>query len=195
MGCGSIRYRRYSISGDNLDEYNEPEPYNISVFPCDSSDTSLRTALDFGEDNSSKPLVPDAVNKMYRETVSALNVGARTLAGGGLRATVEAICITQGITNGNLQNKIGELDKQNFLTKAQADLLHEERYIGNAALHELATPSKADIEDGLQIVEGLMNTIYVLPAKASRLRGRREANAKKKAARINTTKKHGSKKK
>ena len=195
MGCESIRYRLFSMSHDNINDRNELEPYNISVFPNGGGDTSTRAVIDFSDDDSIEPLVPENVVKMYRETVSALNSGARTLAGGGLRATVEAICLTQGITTGNLQNKIDELDKQNLLTKAQADLLHEERYIGNAALHELATPSKSDIEDGLQIVEGLINTIYVLPAKAKRLRERREAIAKKKAAKSAPTKKPGTKKK
>ena len=57
-------------------------------------------------------------------------------------------------------------------------MLHEERYLGNSALHELATPSAQDIEDGLTIVEGLINTIYILPSNAKRLKHHREAKAK-----------------
>ena len=91
---------------------------------------------------------------------------------------MEAICLDKKIVDGNLQKKIEELSKQNLLTKAQADLLHEERYLGNAALHELATPTPYDIEDGLGIVEGLINTIYILPSKAKRLKDRREAKSK-----------------
>jgi hypothetical protein len=194
MGCECIRYRRYSMSQERTNEYHEHVPHNISVFPDDGGDTLTRSALDFGNDDDFVPLVPENVVKMYRETVTALNSGARTLAGGGLRATVEAICLAQGITTGNLQKKIDALDKQNLLTKAQADLLHEERYIGNAALHELATPSKSDIEDGLQIVEVLINTIYVLPAKAKRLREVREASAKKNGAKSTSAKKPSTKK-
>ena|SRR6266403_1790607 len=79
-----------------------------------------------------------------------------------------------------LVDKIDELAKRNLLTSAQVELLHEERYIGNAALHELETPSPQDIEDGLGIVEGLINTIYILPSKAKRLKERREAKKKPK---------------
>ena len=50
--------------------------------------------------------------------------------------------------------------------------------LGNAALHEMETPSVQDIEDGLEIVEGLINTIYILPSKAERLKKRREAKSK-----------------
>jgi len=118
------------------------------------------------------------VRKMYKETIDALNANIRTLAGGGLRATVEAICLDNKIEKGNLQEKIDELAKRNLLTTAQAELLHEERYLGNAALHELETPTAQDIEDGLLIVEGLINTIYVLPSKAKRLKERREFKKK-----------------
>ncbi len=38
---------------------------------------------------------PDPVTRIYMETVRALNAGAHILAGGGLRAIVEAICIDQ----------------------------------------------------------------------------------------------------
>ena len=66
---------------------------------------------------------------MYKETIDALNANIRKLAGGGLRATVEAICLNKNIKDGHLQNKIDELVKQQLLTTTQADLLHEERYI------------------------------------------------------------------
>lgn len=126
-----------------------------------------------GEDR--KLLIPVSVWKMYKETIDALNANIRTLAGGGLRATVEAVCLDNNIREGGLQRKIDELAKQNLLTAAQAELLHEERYLGNSALHELETPAAQDIEDGLRIVEGLINTIYILPSKAKRLKARREA--------------------
>jgi hypothetical protein len=88
---------------------------------------------------------------------------------------VEDICIDKNINGSSLLKKIDALASQGYLTAAQADLLHEERYIGNAALHEMATPSKQDLEDGLEIVEGLIRTIYILPYKAKRLKVRREA--------------------
>ena len=49
---------------------------------------------------------------MYKETVDALNANIRTLAGGGLRATVEAICLDNKIEERNLEKKIDELAKR-----------------------------------------------------------------------------------
>jgi hypothetical protein len=177
MGCESIKY---VASSQEFYGYDSDES-DYKVYP-DAPGTSKRREPAISPDDAigddGKPLVPEQVWKMYKETLDALNAGVRTLAGGGLRATVEAICLNNGIENGNLQVKINELAKKNLLTNAQAELLHEERYLGNAALHELATPSPQDLEDGLGIVEGLITTIYVLPSKAQRLKQRREAKAR-----------------
>jgi hypothetical protein len=129
-------------------------------------------------DRNRKPLIPTPVWKMYKETINALNANIRTLAGGGLRATVEAICQHYGIKDGNLEKKIDKLAKRNLLTAAQAEFLHLGRFLGNYALHEMETPSPQDLEDGLGIVEGLMNTIYILPSKAERLKKSREDKKK-----------------
>jgi hypothetical protein len=177
MGCENTKYVVSTLDCQVMDAEEE----NFKVYP-DAPGIVVRRrptiSSDEVLDEEGKMLIPDPVWKMYKETIEALNANIRTLAGGGLRAVVEAICLNNKIEDGNLQNKIEELSKQNLLTKAQANLLHEERYLGNAALHELATPSAQDIEDGLGIVEGLINTIYILPSKAKRLKDRREAKGK-----------------
>jgi hypothetical protein len=176
MGCESLKYVESNRDPQELDPYGGGE-MNFKVYPDAPGTPRQRRAsinIDEAHDSTGKTLVPDVVWKMYNETLDAHNHGIKTLAAGGLRATVEAICLHNGITNGNLQNKIDELATRNLLTAAQADLFHEERYLGNAALHELETPSSQAIEDGISIVEGLITTIYILPEKAARLRRRRQ---------------------
>jgi hypothetical protein len=118
------------------------------------------------------------VGPIYAETVAAFSADCLILAGGGLRATVEAICKERKIGGKNLQEKIDALVSSQLLAKPQADLLHEERYIGNSALHEIERPSPSDVSIGLEIVEGLLNTIYILPTKAEELRKARESRGK-----------------
>lgn len=174
MGCESAKYVISTLDLQDPDAEEE----NFKIYP-DAPGTVLRRrpaiSSDEATDKKGGMLIPKPVWKMYKETIEALNADIRTLAGGGLRAVVEAICLDKKIAGSNLQKKIENLANQNLLTKAQADLLHEERYLGNAALHELVTPSAQDIEDGLVIVEGLINTIYILPSKAKRLKDQREA--------------------
>ena len=177
MGCGAVRYRRFIMDEYHRDEISgSTEPHHQEIFP---TPTKGQRCSSLAQPNAA--LIPADVMKMYEETLSALNAAALTLAGGGLRATVEAICRNQGIRIGTLEKKIDSLVQKQLLTSSQAELLHEERYIGNAALHEMTTPSAADIEDGLQIVEGLINTIYILPEKAKRLKKVREKAARKKS--------------
>lgn len=173
MGCESIKYV-------NRVHFHDPEINDsVSVYP-DAPGTKLRRpAMIRNElDRNRKLLIPASVWKMYNETLNALNADIRTLAGGGLRAMVEAICTQYGMKNGNLEKKIDELAKRNMLTTTQAELLHQERFLGNYALHEMETPSLQDLEDGIGIVEGLMNTIFILPSKAERLKENRKAKKK-----------------
>jgi len=177
MGCESLKYVTSSFDPLEMNP-NEREETNFKVYPDAPVEVTRRKptiALDDLRGHAGTQLIPDAVWKMYKETSGALSHGIRTLAAGGLRATVEAICLDLGISNGDLQQKINKLATRDFLTATQAKFLHEERYLGNAALHELETPSAQAIKDGLGIVEGLINTIYILPDKASRLRTQRES--------------------
>lgn len=163
LGCDRISFREASSSYEDVDdEGNHPE--RVVTYP-DLSRSEYKPM-------STKEL-PDTVARIYLETISALNAGAVTLAGGGLRAIVEGICIDQQVQGRNLQDKIDNLAVKGLLAKPQAELLHEERYIGNFALHELHPPSKQELKDGLKIIEGLMTTIYVLPKHAAKLKAER----------------------
>src|SRR5262249_19030234 len=123
-------------------------------------------------------LFPTKVQRIYRETVTVFNAGTPTLAGGGLRAIVEAVCNEQRVAGKNLQEKIDQLVAKGLLARAQADWLHEERYIGNAALHEIEPPDEQHLESGLEIIEGLLNTIYILPKQAEKLKNARTSKTK-----------------
>lgn len=165
QGCTTVRFRQYRQSSEERDpETGDPDILDLRVFPEQPSQKwATKDSTQF----------PTDVAKMYRETVQCFNVGANTLAGGGLRATVEAICKDRGVKGKNLVVRIDGLVQKGVLAQAQADLLHEERYIGNDALHEMQTPSDQDVRDGLLIVEGLLHTLYVLPKHGERLKKKR----------------------
>lgn len=163
-GCNSIRFRIESWNSDVIDPRTGNAEIEESILPEAADRTS--PSIEIHD-------LPDSISRIYRETLIAFNAGALILTGGGLRAIVEALCIDKNVQGQNLQKKIDNLAQQGFLAKAQADLLHEERYLGNAALHEMLAPSKQDIKDGFDIINTLLATIYILPDKASRLRAKR----------------------
>lgn len=93
LGCGTFRFREvYANSEDMDDEGNQL--LRIRVFP------ESKQRLRMEQPDLAK--IPGKVGGIYSETVTALNAGANTLAGGGLRAVVEAICLDQDIAGANL---------------------------------------------------------------------------------------------
>jgi hypothetical protein len=171
-GCEVIRYHRFSLP---FDVYDLEAAYDDALFPGADPNAQKHAVMDVEEGSD---VIPELVWKMYQETIDCFNAKANTLAAAGLRATVEAICTHQQINAKNLEKKIDGLVQAGVLAQKQADHLHEERYLGNEAVHEMRTPRKQDLLDGLRIVEGLLNTLYVLPTHADRLKARRNTASK-----------------
>jgi hypothetical protein len=127
--------------------------------------------------------IPSNIKKIYRETIDAFNNNQTILCSGGLRAVIEGVCKDRGIESGevvdkngekkeskNLDGKIEELATKGFLTKANAEMLHELRFLGNEALHELSSPSNQELKMAIEIIEHTLDNIYELEHKASELK-------------------------
>ena len=142
QGCDTVRFREEYTDPTTRDDYGETTP-TIRVYP------ERRAQRHKDNERLAKLSV---VGSIYAETVAAFNADCLILAGGGLRATVEAICKERKIAGKNLEEKIDALVSNQLLAKPQADLLHEERYIGNTALHEVERPSATDVSILLEIV-------------------------------------------
>jgi hypothetical protein len=109
------------------------------------------------------------------------------LCAAGLRASIEGLCAANGVSDGpvevqkadgtteikrksNLEGKISGLSEKGLLTNKSAELLHEHRYIGNDAVHELSRPSDADLKTAIEIVEHMFESLYEIPEKAEALK-------------------------
>jgi hypothetical protein len=111
--------------------------------------------------------LPLKLSKLYKETVDAYNDKLYILCTAGLRTLIEGICIDKEIKKGNLEKKIDKLTS--ILPENIVKNLHSFRFMGNKALHELATPNKNDLSLAIEVCEDLMNFIYELDYKASQL--------------------------
>lgn len=180
QGCETISFRSHSINSEHDDHEGRPIP-SILVYPNRSKNTiALKNFMN----------VPYNLQRIYRETVDSFNAGSLTLCGAGVRALVEGICQENGITDGNityvkkdgtqttkksmnLQGKINGLHESGKLTSHYADILHEHRFLGNDAIHELSTPNKEDLELAIEIIENVFDTLYEVPSKGQRLKNKR----------------------
>jgi hypothetical protein len=106
--------------------------------------------------------VPKLVREIYTQSLNAIRDESNTLAGMGLRATVEAICNDQTIQGRSLDKKIDGLAKKGLISQRDAERLHAIRFLGNDAAHEISSSTESNLITGLRIIEHLLLTLYVL---------------------------------
>lgn len=111
--------------------------------------------------------IPSKLLKLYSEAVRAYNNNLYILCSAGLRALIEGICVDKDIKGRTLEKKIDGLIS--ILPENIVKNLHNFRFMGNNALHELAPPNKKDLSLAIEVSEDLMNFIYELDYKASQL--------------------------
>lgn len=111
--------------------------------------------------------LPEKLKKIYEETINAFNSDLHMLSTVGLRSLIEGICDDKNITGGNLEKKIDGLS--NILPQNITTNLHNLRYMGNIAIHNLNPPKRSDLKIGIEISEDLLNFIYELDYKTSQL--------------------------
>ena len=174
-GCGNLSFRlfQYCDAGD--------WPH-IEIYPeCSEYDYHTKNPR----------ALPWELRGIYEETVKALNSDLRVLCAIGIRAIIEAICKKQGVNKGynwdtskddyrkdkngnyrkfkNLEGKIFELYEQGIITKAQSETLHQLRFLGNAAAHELDKPLKSNLKVAMAIVDNIIENLYVIPKYKEKL--------------------------
>lgn len=113
--------------------------------------------------------LPELIQKVYKQTLSAYGETAYVLAGIGLRATIEAVCNHLEISGTTLERRIDQLFKGGYVSNADKKRLHAIRFLGNDAAHEIKEPKEADLRVTLDIVEHLLNTVFILERKARSL--------------------------
>ena len=135
--------------------------------------------------------LPYNLIQVYEEAVSSFNQNRYILCSVGIRSILDGICIDQKIKKGqveikkrdgstnlkystNLDGKINGLRENEIITKNQMMALHELRFLGNKAIHELETPSKKDLLIAFDIIEHILIDIYDLKEKSKELRKKRE---------------------
>ncbi|TSC83295.1 MAG: hypothetical protein G01um101419_49 [Parcubacteria group bacterium Gr01-1014_19] len=164
LGCDSISFRIGSSNSEDFeadDKGNLFYPESEEIYP---SRLMGRVPL---EDIYS---LPDKVRSIYKETHAALCTKLKILAGVGIRALVEAVCSEKETEGRNLEGKIDDLVKKEVLTKRNSEILHKTRLLGNDAAHKVKAPSDSELDVAFDIVENLLETVYIIPKKAERLK-------------------------
>jgi hypothetical protein len=113
-------------------------------------------------------LLPDKIQRIYEESLQALNDTQPVLCGIGTRAIIETVCKDRNAIGGDLYNKINSLVGLGVLTKDGADILHKLRTLGNDAAHEVKPHSLQELGLAFDVVDHLLLGVYILPEHAKK---------------------------
>ena len=111
--------------------------------------------------------IPGKIRVVYLETLEAIKSNCYLLSGVGLRAVIEAIALEQNIPGRNLEQKINNLLRNKLITERDANRLHSIRFMGNDSVHEMEVPKESKIRIALDIVEHLLNNLYLIDIDAN----------------------------
>lgn len=164
QGCLSVSFREVLESSDDV-QYDERtgEVFSTAAVKLFPSRVVGRQEMDDAH------LLPHGVYRIYHETHAALCGELPIMAGFGLRAIVEAVCKDQRIDARNLEDRIDKLASAGLITVAGAKILHSLRFMGNTAVHEMKAHSQKEINIAFNIIEHLLQGVYILPKHAEGL--------------------------
>lgn len=189
LGCDTFSFRHRNWFSEAQEYYGPDDSHDGTttwLYPQRGND--VLSAKEFYN-------APKNLRTIYKEIINCFNNDSPVLCAAGLRAAIEGLCAAHGVVDGpiefqkpdgtvearrkgTLEGKISGLFEKGLLTKHHADVLHEHRYMGNEAVHELSRPSDEDLGIAIEIVEHTFDALYELPEKAEALRANRAKRSK-----------------
>lgn len=142
--------------------------------------------------------LPEDLQALIKETYAALNASSRRLAVMGARTMVDMVMLEKVGDTGGFKQKLNDLVKLGVLSQQNREYLSAALEAGNAAAHRGHAARPDEVDHVMDIVENLLQTVYVLPRASSALRAMipprppRPARATPSGGQINTPPAEGS---
>ena len=150
--------------------YINPDDPNESDYGPETTD------IIYSPERPSKPftsneeyLIPKEIRTLYNEIKNSIAYDSLLLAGGGLRMLIEAIAKNLELPTGNLQAQITQMKERHLIADAQCTMLHQIRFLGNDAVHDLTLPNIEQINSALSTIEILIRETYIQPSLAKQV--------------------------
>jgi hypothetical protein len=106
---------------------------------------------------------------LTKEIYSSIHAGNNRVAMMGARSLIDMTMNDKLGDSGNFTSKLSKMEAKGFISKQHHELLEAALEAGHAATHRDHKPSIAEINHVMDIVESLIQSIYVLDKSASAL--------------------------
>jgi hypothetical protein len=137
-----------------------PEEENIYCYPPDVSRRLPRWESE----------IPTNIRDMLRETYNALHGDGRRLALMGARTVLDMVMLDKIGDIGNFFQKLEALEAAGFIGRRQREYLDAALNAGHAAAHRGHNPKATQVNQVMDIIENLLEGIYVLEEAADDLK-------------------------
>lgn len=165
LGCDDVRLMQRHWFSEEMDFDGTPITYT-SLFPPTQVRKKPEWAFLYLTKSTDKNEIRDLLDEIYL-TFAA---GALRLTVMGIRALVEKIMIEKVGDKNNFVQNTKAFFEAGYVAKIQQPLFEKVLIeAGHAAMHRVWQPNAEDIATLLDILEGIMRTIYVDPHKAKRV--------------------------
>jgi len=162
LGCDTISFRKASHNSEDCIQVG-PDEWEVDIY-----EELFPNRKEGRVPVKDVELLPTDVERIYSETLKALNGDQPVLSGIGIRALIETISKERNASGKDLMEKINDLVVQGVLTKDGADIFHKLRVLGNKAAHEVKPHSRDQLNLALDVVEHLLQGVYILLHHAKR---------------------------
>ena len=152
-GCHEVVLRRrFDFSAD-------PEP-DVRYFPPPVSRHPPRWRY----------RLPSDLRAVFDEVYLSLDANTRCLPIIGARTLLDMLMVQKVGDVGNFKQKLKKLQAGGFVSADNVEILDAALDAGNAAAHRGHAPNVSDVNTVMDIVENLLQAVYVLPDMAQRLK-------------------------
>ena len=114
--------------------------------------------------------LPWPLQHLIREIYDALHSGGRRLAVMGARTLVDMAIIDKVGDVGTFEDKLKTLENQGFVSKRNREVLDAALDAGNASAHRGYQFKPNEVNQVMDIVENLLQAIYVLQPAADKIK-------------------------
>ena len=166
-GCESVSFRHQSSFSEEVDEDGKPIVHT-TYYPPTTYRHEPRWLSDLF---LILPLDNDFIGDLIREIYVALRNGSPRLAVMGIRALLEQVMIHRVGDQGTFSQNLDEFERKGMISKSQRTVLEPLIEVGHAAMHRSYSPTNRDLTTLMDIIENVIESIYVNEVRAEQLKG------------------------
>lgn len=166
-GCESVAMRVDAWNSEAVDERGRPE-VETKYFPP----RIFRQYPKWLSDDVFDEVCPEEVKNLMKELYVALQNDSRASATMLTRAIFEHTMIDKVTDLGTFGKNLTKFEEQGFIGKKHAEVVASMLEAGHASMHRAFTPNKDDIVTLVDILEGVLQVVYLQGPKADQLKKR-----------------------